>query len=96
MNPELSPARHLDSQVRFAHQVTRAIEQLKHRLQAHYERLHPSQPERIRVAIAEAELLASRLSVFPHLFLPDLVEVRIAELALQPVAADEPVFSHAA
>jgi hypothetical protein len=39
-------------------------------------------------AIAEAEACAWELSPFPHLFLPDLVEVRIAALvASQPACA---------
>ena len=66
----------------FTEKLTGAVAELKHRLQAHYERAHPGQRELVRRAIAEAEARAWELSFFPHLFLPDLVEARLAELSV--------------
>jgi hypothetical protein len=88
--PENTPTAppHADALGVFAEQLTRAVAELKQRLQERYERAHPGQTELVRRAIAEAEARAGELSFFPHLFLPDLVEARIAELvALQPAAA---------
>ena len=68
----------------FLQELTRAVAKLKRRLQEHYERAYPTQTELVRRAIAEAEACAWELSPFPHLFLPDLVEVRLAALASQP------------
>ena len=76
--------RHNDALVIFSERLTDAVAELTRRLQAHYERIHPGRSELVRNAIAEAEAMAWELSLFPHLFLPDLVEARIAELALQP------------
>ena len=76
---------HADALGAFTEKLTGAVAELKHRLQAHYERAHPGQRELVRRAIAEAEARAWELSFFPHLFLPDLVEARVAELvALNP------------
>ncbi|HEY2344068.1 MAG TPA: hypothetical protein VGH90_13585 [Chthoniobacteraceae bacterium] len=80
----------------YTHRVADAMKELKSRLQTHYERLHPRQPGLVHTAIDDAEALAWRLSSFPHLFLPDLVETRIAEIALHPATVDEPAFSRAA
>jgi hypothetical protein len=81
----------------FCQRLAGAIEELTHRLQVQYERAHPDQSELIRHVIAEAETRAWELSFFPHLFLPDLVEARIAELKLQPAfARNEATFAHAA
>ena len=72
----------------FSQKLTRAVAKLKRRLQGHYERAHPTQTELVCRAIAEAEACAWELSPFAHLFLPDLVEVRIAALvASQPACA---------
>ena len=75
---------HADGLGGFAEKLTGAVAELKRRLQAHYERAHPAQTELVRRAIAEAEARAWELSLFPHLFLPDLVEARIAELVADP------------
>ena len=81
----------------FTERLTGAVGELKHRLQEHYEHIHPGHTELVRRAIAEAEVLARDLSFFPHLFLPDFAEARIAELALQPAyARSEAAFSYAA
>jgi hypothetical protein len=71
----------------FCQKLTNAVPALSRRLQAHYEHLHPDQTDVIREIVAEAEATAWELSLFPHLLLPDLVEARIAELALQPALA---------
>lgn len=87
---------HADALAASAEKLAGAVAELKHRLQARYERAHPGQAELVRRAVAEAEALAWELSFFPHLFLPDLVEARIAELTLQPASArSEAAFSHA-
>ena len=56
------------------------ITRLKTRLQARYERLLPGQAERIQRALEKAESAAWR-TPFPHLFLPDFAELRLARLA---------------
>jgi hypothetical protein len=77
--------------------LVNAVAELTRRLQAHYEGLHPGRSEVVRSAIAAAEATAWELSSFPHLFLPDLVEARMAELALQPTfARTKTVLAHAA
>ena len=62
--------------------LANAIAELKTRLQDQYERVLPGQTELVHDAIAAAEALAW-LTPFPHLFLPDLAEARIASLASQ-------------
>ena len=66
--------------------LANAIAELKTRLQNQYERVLPGQTELVRDAIAAAEALAW-LTPFPHLFLPDLAEARIASLASQSAFA---------
>jgi hypothetical protein len=61
----------------FCQQLVVALEGLKIRLQAQYERRFPGEGSRIREAIEDAETAAWRTS-FPHLFLPDLVEEVVA------------------
>jgi hypothetical protein len=81
----------------FTVRVTGAVAELKSRLQAHYQRALPGNTELVRAAVADAEARAWQLSFFPHLFLPDLVEARIAELALQPAFVPrEASYPHAA
>ena len=89
--------RHHETLVFFCERLANAVAELTRRLQAHYEGIHPDQSEAVRNAIAQAEAAAWELSNFPHLFLPDLIEARIAELALQPAGArSETAFAHAA
>ena len=66
--------------------LANAIAELKTRLQDQYERVLPGQTELVRDTIAAAEALAW-LTPFPHLFLPDLAEARIASLASQSALA---------
>jgi len=64
----------------FCEKLTSALTQLKEKLQQRYEVSFPSYGEQIRSALAEAEELAWE-TAFPQLFLPELAEVRIAQLA---------------
>lgn len=75
----------------FCRELVSALGELKSRLREKFERAHPGRSQIIRQAVAEAEELAWETS-FPHLFLPDFAEARLAEA----VAAREPVFAHAA
>ncbi len=93
-NPSID--RHNEALVFFCERLANAVAELTHRLQAHYEDILPDQSELVRNAIAEAEATAWELSSFPHLFLPDLIEARLAELALQPaIARSEVAFARA-
>ena len=68
----------------FPKMVKIAVSELKDRLQQDYERTYPGMGEIIRVVLDAEEANARKLSSFPHLFLPDLVEVHIATLGLEP------------
>jgi len=67
----------------FLQTLTVAVSELKTRLQHDYEQAYPGQGEIIGMVLAEEEAKAQELSFFAHLFLPDLVEERIARLGLQ-------------
>jgi hypothetical protein len=77
--------------VQFCRELIAALGKLKTRLQEKFERAHPGRSQIIRQAISEAEELAWA-TPFPHLFLPDFAEVRLAEI----VAAKEPAYARAA
>jgi hypothetical protein len=68
----------------FLQTVSAAMVHLKQQLQRDYEQAYPALREIIHLVLDEEETNAWRLSTFPHLFLPDLVEVHIANLNLQP------------
>src|SRR5438445_329895 len=68
----------------FLQTVSAAVTQLKKRLQHDYEQVHPGLGEIIRLVLDEEEAKAWELSLFPHLFLPDLVEAHVAKLGLEP------------
>jgi hypothetical protein len=68
----------------FLQTVSAAVARLKQRLQVDYEQAYPGLGEIIRLVLDEEETKAWELSLFPHLFLPDLVEAHIAKLDLQP------------
>src|SRR5439155_12858161 len=68
----------------FLQTVSAAVTQLKQKLQQDYERVYPGLGEIIHIILDEEETTAWELSLFPHLFLPDLVEAHIAKLDLQP------------
>ena len=68
----------------FLQAVSAAVTQLKQKLQQDYERVYPDLREIIHLVLDEEEAKAWELSLFPHLLLPDLVEVHVAKLGLQP------------
>jgi hypothetical protein len=68
----------------FLEALTTALPQLKDRLQRRYEQTYPALAEIIRYVIDQEEFGARELSLlFPHLLLPALVEVHMAQLGLQ-------------
>ena len=67
----------------FLQTVSAAVTLLKRKLQHHYEQVYPGLGEIIRLVLEEEEAKAWELSLFPHLFLPDLVEAHVATLGLQ-------------
>jgi hypothetical protein len=75
----------------FCRELIAAVGQLKQRLLVRYERALPGRHHLIQQAIAEAEELAW-WTPFPHLFLPDFAEVRLAEI----IARRESAFARAA
>jgi len=68
----------------FLQTVSVAIAQLKLQLQQDYEQAYPDLREIVHLVLDEEETRAWELSLFPHLFLPDLVEAHIEKLNLQP------------
>jgi len=70
----------------FLQTVSAAVTQLKQRLQQDYEQVYLGLGEIIRLILDEEEAKAWELSLFPHLFLSDLVEAHVAKLGLQPAA----------
>ena len=68
----------------FLQTVSAAVTQLKQKLQQDYEQAYPDLREIIHLILDEEETKAWELSLFPHLFLPDLVEEHVATLGLQP------------
>jgi hypothetical protein len=67
----------------FLQTVSAAVTRLKQKLQQDYERVYPSLGEIIHLIVDEEEAKAWELSLFPHLFLPDLVEAHVTKLGLQ-------------
>jgi hypothetical protein len=68
-----------------------ALGELRNRLHEKYERALPGRTSLVRQAVSEAEALAWQ-TPFPHLFLPDLAELRIA----QALGHAESAYAHAA
>jgi hypothetical protein len=66
--------------VEFCRKVVAGVVELKDRLIKQYEAALPGQSLLVNRAVEEAEELAWE-TPFPHLFLPDFVELRIAQLA---------------
>lgn len=73
----------------FLETVSAAVTQLKQKLQQDYEQVYPGLGEIIHLILDEEEAKASELSLFPHLFLPDLVEAHVAKLGLQSAATKQ-------
>jgi len=69
----------------FLQTVGIAVAQLKQQLQRDYEESYPELREIIHLVLDEEESRAWKLTVFPHLLLPDLVEAHISNLNLRPV-----------
>ncbi len=69
----------------FLQTVSLAVTQLKRELQQDYERAYPELREVIHLVLDEEEANAWKLTPFPHLLLPDLVEAHVATLSLRPV-----------
>ena len=68
----------------FLQTVSAAVTRLKQKLQQDYEQAYPGLRDIIHLILDEEETNAWELSLFPHLFLPDLVEAHVAKLGLQP------------
>jgi hypothetical protein len=68
----------------FLQTVSLAVAQLKQRLRKDYEQAYPGLREVICLVLDEEEAKAWKLTLFPHLLLPDLVDAHIANLNLQP------------
>ena len=75
----------------FLQTVSAAVTQLKQKLQQDYERVYPGLGEIIHLVIDEEEAKAWELSLFPHLFFPDLVEAHVAKLGLEPATTKHDV-----
>jgi len=73
----------------FLQNLPGAVSKLKNRMQRNYEQAYPRLRNLIRIVLDEEEAAAWNLSPFPHLFLPDLVEARIAQLGLQSAGAQD-------
>ena len=69
----------------FLQNLPSAVSKLKNRLQRNYEQIYPGLRDLIRIVLDEEEANAWKLSPFPHLLLPDLVDAHIAQLGLEPV-----------
>jgi len=73
----------------FLQTVSAAVTQLKQKLQQDYERLYPSLGEIIHLIVDEEEAKAWKLSLFPHLLFPDLVEAHVVRLGLELATAKQ-------
>ena len=69
----------------FLQTVTLALNNLKQQLQHDYEQAYPELAQIIHLVLDEEEAKAWKLTLFPHLVLPDLVEAHIENLNLRPV-----------
>lgn len=69
----------------FIQRVVAALAYVKRQMQREYEQAYPSLREIIHLVLDEEETSAWELSLFPHLIFPDLVELHIATLRLEPV-----------
>ncbi len=69
----------------FPRKISRALARVKRQLQRDYEQAYPALREIIHLVLDEEESKAWKLSAFPHLLFPDLVEARVTKLSLQPV-----------
>jgi hypothetical protein len=79
----------------FRQNVTLGLTKLKQQLQRQYERAYPELREIVRLVLEQEEAQAWNLSSFPHLVLPDLVELHIQKLNLQPAEIGSDVVARA-
>jgi hypothetical protein len=75
----------------FCGKLVNSLSTLKEQLRGKFERVLPGRGEFVRELIADAEALAWE-TPFPHLFLPDFAELRLAEV----LANQRPAFARAA
>jgi len=80
MNPTDSQNFRNEPSAWFYQALATAITELRERLRARYERVFPGQKALIDNILEEAESVAW-CTPFPHLFLPDLAEARMARIA---------------
>ena len=81
----------------FLQTVSVALGQLKQRLQRDYEQAYSDYPDLhhlIRIVLDVEEARARELTFFPHLLLPDMVEMHLASLNLHPVPRHHAVDRH--
>ncbi len=83
-----NPLTHLN----YTRAIRAALSQVKRDLRQEYERAYPALREIIHLVLDQEEAEAWKLSPFPHLIFPDLVETHIARLNLQPVETHNPFF----
>ena len=69
----------------FLQTVSVALANLKQQLQSDYEQAYPELAEIVHLVLDEEESKAWELTTFPHLILPDLVDMHLANLNLRPV-----------
>jgi hypothetical protein len=81
---KIDPTPLLPQSAVFLQTVSHAVARLKQRLQQDYAKTYPQLREVIRLVLDEEEKNAWKLSLFPHLILPDLVQEHIATLNLRP------------
>jgi hypothetical protein len=77
----------------FPRKISRALAQVKRELQTSYEQAYPALREIIHLVLDEEESKAWKLSEFPHLLFPDLVEAHVTRLSLQPVETHHRAFT---
>jgi hypothetical protein len=67
----------------FHDSVSAAVRGLRLRLEENYRKTYPDRADIIHLVLDQEEARAWRLSPFPHLLLPDLVQARIEKLNLR-------------
>ncbi len=85
-NPEIEP---LQVNEDMNEKVTAAMAKLRDRLHLQYALRFPSLASQVRSVLDEAAIEAW-VSPFPHLLLPDLVEIKMARLLLPQTKKTEP------
>jgi hypothetical protein len=73
----------------FHNRVSAAVRALRLRLEENYRKTYPGLADIIHLVLDQEEVRAWRLSPFPHLLFPDLVEAHIERLNLQSPLSDD-------